>query len=168
MRQFYILTNLNFKFFQLTWKKFRRTNNKYWSNNQLVSLFSLKLLLSMPNLLFLLGYTISINFGNKIVQSGSIIHNGKIYLQSSLLNPGDVIQLHSRFNILLNHNSKLLQQLPFLHIDLSLMLFMIIRWPYFFEIFPPTFASSRWIRYYIRQIATKNKHINKTWKIYLI
>ena len=105
----------------------RHSNNRYNGSSQLVPLFNIKLLLSVPNLLFLLGYTKSINAGVILIQNGNIIYNGKICKQFTLLNPGDIIQLNTPNFILKLFNSKLLFQLPFLHIDLSLMIIMIVR-----------------------------------------
>jgi len=113
-RQFYTLTNWTYQNFQFQWQKQRRGNNGYCGPNQLVSLFSIRLLLSAPNILFLLGYTTSISAGTVFVQSGGVVYNGKVCNQTSILNPGDCLQLNPMFKTKGLTPYKQLTQIPFL------------------------------------------------------
>ena len=124
--------------------------------------------MSAPNLLYLLGLTPSLSAGKALIKGGVLIYNGKVASNLTVFRAGDVFQflqlgltstLQTRPRYVLKPNSNLLLNFPFIYADASLALIMVLRQPYTFEIVPSSFLSQRWVRYYIRQMQSKNKYL---------
>jgi len=160
------------------WQPFRRNHNQYWSTNNAVLKFSQMLLLSPNSLLVFLRLSPSLAASKYITKSGAVSINGLAITTLSKLMPGDIMQLnfiiwkstrhffdYQRWN----NDFRLLQHLPFLQVDWSSLMFMMVRWPRKYELVAPSFLSERWVRYYIRQFPSKVSNFRKAdgnWKVY--
>ena len=166
-RQFYTLTGLTVPVLRAEWRKIRRGTDKYFGNVDMVSLFVIRMLMSAPNLLYLLGLTSSLSAGRALIKGGGLVYNGKVASNLTAFRAGDVFQFlqpglmatwQTRPVYALKLNSNLLS-FPFIHADVSLALIVVLRQPYTFEVVPSSFLSQRWVRYYIRQMQAKNKYL---------
>lgn len=160
------------------WLPFRRNYNQYWSASNAVSRFSQSLLLTTASFLVFLQLAPSFAASKYIIKSGAISINGLAITSFTEFKPSDIMQL----NVVIwksvrnffdyqrwNSDFRPLQQVPFLQVDWSSLMFMMIRWPRKYELVAPSFLSERWVRYYIRQFPSKVRRFKKSngnWKVY--
>jgi len=152
------------------WSSFRKSYNQYWSQSNAVLRFSQSLLLSPINFLVFLGMSSSLAASAYLVKSGAIAINGRVATDFTNFKPGDLMQL----NICIwravrtffsyqrwNNDFRSLSYLPFLYVDWSSLIFMMVRWPRKHELVAPSFLSERWVRYYIRLFPVKRAKFKK-------
>lgn len=160
------------------WLPFRRNYNQYWSTTNAVLRFSQSLILTPPSFLVFLRISPSLAASRHLVKSGALSINGLAVTNFTPFRPGDIMQLdvkawkairsffsYQRWSA----DFRNLQQVPFLYIDWSSMIFFMVRWPHKQELVAPSFLSERWVRYYIRLFPVKTgkfKRARSNWKIY--
>lgn len=164
LRLFSILTGLSLVHIKKLWLITRRSNLNSWGINQLINNFTIQITLLPHNLLFLLRLIPSTISGLLLLKQGAIICNGQIHTGSTALQPGDILQLQpntlqsNKFMHSVTRKYSKVAYLPFIYFDFSLLLIMILRYPFSYELLFHSFLSTRWVRYYIRGFSIKNKH----------
>jgi len=164
LRLFSILTGLSLFHIKKMWLIIRRSNLNSWGINQLINHFTIQITLLPHNLLFLLGLISSTMSGLLLLKQGAIICNGQIHTGTTALQPGDILQLQpnalqsNKFMYSVARKYSKIAYLPFIYFDFSLLLIMVLRYPYLYELLFHSFLSTRWVRYYIRGFSVKNKH----------
>ena len=160
------------------WLPFRRNYNHYWSTTNAVLRFSQSLILTPPSFLVFLRISPSLSASKYLVKSGGVSINGLSVTNFTTFKPGDMMQLNisiwkstrSFFSYQRwSHDFKNLQQVPFIYVDWSSMIFFILRWPHKHELVAPSFLSERWVRYYIRLFPVKTgkfKRARNNLKVY--
>lgn len=160
------------------WLPIRRNYNQYWSTTNAVARFSQSLILTPPSFMVFLRISPSLAASKHLVKSGAVSINGSSITNFTVFKPGDIMQLNvgvwraarSFFSYQRwQADFRNLQQVPFLYVDWSSMLFFMLRWPHRHELVAPSFLSERWVRYYIRLFPVKTgkfKRAKNNLKIY--
>lgn len=177
-KNFSKLTGFNEKFIYKKWLAFRRNYNQYWMATNALLKFSQQLLMAPYALLVSIKIAPSLSASKHLINCGFVSVNGTVSTIFSNFLPGDILQINMQ--IFINRKTFFSYQqqqnfcdikntFPFMYIDWSSMLFLMIRWPKNYELIAPKFLTEKWIRYYVHFFpvkAAKFKTVRFNTKIY--